>query len=71
MQDAKRAGIVGWIESPLEANFLGVNNGEDVMEINIFAGANPMASLYEVDVKAKVYSISSLMDAKLLNRLLA
>jgi len=41
------------------------------MEINIFAGANPMASLYEVDVKAKVYSISSLMDAKLLNRLLA
>jgi repressor of nif and glnA expression len=68
LQDAKRAGFVGWIESPLEANFLGVNNGDDVMEINIFAGTNPMASLYELDMKVKVYSLSSLMDAKLLNQ---
>jgi len=70
LQEAKRAGIVGWIESTIEANFLGGSNGEDVMEINIFAGANPMASFYELDIKAKVYSISSLMDAKLLNQLL-
>jgi len=68
LQDAKRAGIVGWIESPLEANFLGVNNEDDVMEINMFAGANPMASLHELDIKVKVYSLSSLMDAKLLNQ---
>ena len=68
LQDAKRAGIVGWIESPLESNFLGIDNGDDVMEINIFAGANPMASLYELDIKVKVYSLSSLMDAKLLNQ---
>jgi repressor of nif and glnA expression len=68
MQDAKRAGIVGWIESPLEANFLGVYYEDDVLEINIFAGANPMASLHELDIKAKVYSLASLMDAKLLNQ---
>ncbi|MEI7826845.1 MAG: NrpR regulatory domain-containing protein [Euryarchaeota archaeon] len=68
LQDAKRTGIVGWIESPLETNFLGVNNEDDVMEINIFAGANPMASLHELDIKVKVYSLSSLMDAKLLNQ---
>jgi len=70
LQDAKRAGIVGWIETPLEANSLEGNSGGDVMEINIYAGANPMASLYELDIKAKVHSISSLMDAKLLNKLL-
>jgi repressor of nif and glnA expression len=68
LQDAKRAGIVGWIESPLEDNFLGDNSGDDVMKINIFAGANPMASLHELDMKVKVYSLSSLMDAKLLNQ---
>jgi repressor of nif and glnA expression len=68
LQDAKRAGIVGWIESPLEENFLGVNGGDDVMEINLFAGANPMASLHELGMKVKVYSNSSLMDAKLLNQ---
>jgi repressor of nif and glnA expression len=68
LQDAKRAGIVGWIESPLEANFLGVNSGDDVMEINIFAGTNPMASLCELDMQVKAYSLSSLMDAKLLNQ---
>jgi HTH-type transcriptional regulator, global nitrogen regulator NrpRI len=68
LQDAKRAGIVGWIESPLEANFLGVYYEDDVLEINIFAGANPMASLHELDIKAKVYSLASLMDAKLLNQ---
>jgi len=70
LREAKRAGIVGWIESPLDANFLGVNIGEDVTEINIFAGANPMASFYELDIKAQVHSISSLMDVKLLNQLL-
>jgi Uncharacterized protein conserved in archaea len=68
LQDAKRAGIVGWIESPLEDNSLGDNSGDDVMKINIFAGANPMASLHELDMKVKVYSLSSLMDAKLLNQ---
>ncbi|MGZ7192796.1 MAG: DUF128 domain-containing protein [Halobacteriota archaeon] len=68
LEDAKRAGIVGWIESPLEDNFLGVNGGDDVVDINIFAGANPMASLHELDMKVKVYSNSSLMDAKLLNQ---
>jgi repressor of nif and glnA expression len=68
LQDAKRAGIVGWIESPLESNLLGGNYEDDVLEINIFSGANPMASLHERDIKAKVYPFASLMDAKLLNQ---
>ena len=40
------------------------------MEINIFAGANPMALVIGVDVESYGLPISSLMDAKLLNRLL-
>ncbi len=70
LHDAKRAGIVGWIESPLQIDAIESCSADDVIGINIYAGANPMASLYELDIPVKVYSIAALMDMKLLDRLL-
>jgi repressor of nif and glnA expression len=66
--DAKKAGIVGWIESPMQESSPGICAGNDVVEINNYAGANPMAALYELEIAVKVHSISALMDVKLLNQ---
>ena len=68
LQDAKKAGIVGWIESPIQEGSLGICAENDVVEINNYAGANPMAALYELEIAVKVHSISALMDVKLLNQ---
>ncbi len=70
LHDAKRAGIVGWIESPLQIDVLESCSAGDVVEVNIYTGANPMASLYELDMPVKVYSIAALMDVRLLDQLL-
>lgn len=67
LRDAKRAGIVGWIETSLQETAPAVCSENDVKRINIYAGANPMAALYESGISVKVYSISALMDIKLLN----
>ncbi|MGZ4881255.1 MAG: DUF128 domain-containing protein [Halobacteriota archaeon] len=68
LRDAKRAGIVGWIEPPPQIDVLESCSAGDVIGINIYAGANPMASLYELNVPVKVYSIAALMDMNLLDQ---
>jgi len=68
LKDAKKAGIVGWIESPIQESSSGICAENDVIEINNYAGANPMAALYEVGLPVKVHSIAALMDVKLLNQ---
>lgn len=68
LRDAKKLGIVGWIETSIEESSPGICAESDVVDINNYAGANPMAALYELGISAKVYSISALMDVKLLNQ---
>ncbi|MGA3359426.1 MAG: NrpR regulatory domain-containing protein [Halobacteriota archaeon] len=68
LRDAKKAGIVGWIETPIQESSPGICAESDVVEINNYAGANPMAALYELGISVKVHSISALMDVKLLNQ---
>lgn len=68
LRDAKKAGIVGWIETPIQERSPGICAESDVVEINNYAGANPMAALYELGISVKVYSVSALMDVKLLNQ---
>jgi repressor of nif and glnA expression len=67
LRDAKKAGIIGWIESPMQGSSPGICTESDVVEINNYAGANPIAALYESGIGARVYSLSALMDVKLLN----
>ncbi len=69
LHEAKRAGIVGWIESPLQEDILEGCGADEVVGINIYAGANPLASLYELNIPVKINSIAALMDMKLLNQL--
>jgi repressor of nif and glnA expression len=66
--EAKKAGIVGWIETPIQESLPGICLESDVVGINNYSGANPMAALCEGGISAKVYSISALMDVKLLNQ---
>jgi len=68
LRDAKKAGIVGWIETPIREDVSGICGESDIVEINNYSGANPMAALYELGMSVKVYSISALMDVKLLNQ---
>jgi len=68
LHNAKRAGIVGWIESPLQIGALESCSAGDAVAINIYAGANPMASLYELDMPVKVHSNAALMDMNLLDQ---
>jgi repressor of nif and glnA expression len=68
LRDAKKAGIVGWIEDPIQDSPSGICAENDVVEIHNYAGANPMAALYELGIPVKVHSISALMDVKLLDR---
>jgi HTH-type transcriptional regulator, global nitrogen regulator NrpRI len=68
LRDAKKAGIVGWIETSIQESMPGICRESDVVEINNYAGANPMAALYELGIPVKIYSISALMDVKLLNQ---
>ncbi len=69
LREAKRAGIVGWIESALQDDILEGCGADEIVGINIYAGANPISSLYELDIPVKVSSIAALMDVKLLNQL--
>ncbi len=68
LHDAKRAGIVGWIEPPPQIDILESCSAGDVIGINIYAGANPVAALYELNVPARVHSIAALMDMNLLDQ---
>ncbi len=68
LRDAKRAGIEGWIETPLQTDILEHCTTDDMVGITIYAGANPMASLYEADIPVKVHSIAALMDMTLLDK---
>ncbi len=68
LHDAKRAGITGLIEPPPRLDIIESCSAGDVVGINIYAGANAMASLYELDVPVKVHSIAALMDINLLDQ---
>ncbi len=68
LHDAKRAGIVGWIEPPPQIDILESCSAGDVIGINIYAGANPVAALYELNVPVRVHSIAALMDMNLLDQ---
>jgi hypothetical protein len=66
LDDARKIGITGWVEDFGRDDSLGINLADGVVGINIYAGVNPMAALYELAIEANVKSISSLMDVKLL-----
>ncbi len=67
LHDAKKLGIVGWVTNAKDDSF-GIPLGEGMMGINMYAGVNPMAALYELGINVKVYSISSLMNVRLLKQ---
>jgi repressor of nif and glnA expression len=69
LQDPKKACIIGRIKTPSEDSS-GICFENDVADINIYAGANPIAAVCELGSPAKVCSISALIDVKLLNQLL-
>ncbi len=67
LHDAKKLGIIGWVANAKDDS-LGIPLKEGMMGINMYAGVNPMAALYELGINVKVYSISSLMNIRLLKQ---
>lgn len=67
LHDAKKLGIIGWVTNARDDSF-GVPLREGMMGINMYAGVNPMAALYELGINVTVYSISSLMNVRLLKQ---